>query len=231
MNNKKNSPIKQFGNTFGSVGVFGGGNPSQMGSSVLNSLDPLKNKTNPSNTALTPFGSYNSGLHPLSNLGAMGFNQFKAQEYNGIPKGFFGAGNQDYGLGGILKNSQYALNKQREMKVNEARMATNNKRLVDRGLLPPQPKANSTAPLAQLKSNNMEYNNINNKAFSNIDNIKNVMGESLPNTFTRKVGNSPIKQNVDPSIDPMIAQNIDSPLQPPSRIATPTTPPYDINNY
>jgi hypothetical protein len=233
MNTKKNSPIKQFG---GGMGVFGGGNILNTGRSVLDSLDPLKNKNNIANKPLTPFGSYN----PINDPMRLGFGQFNGQNFNpsfnnGIPKGVFGAGNQDYGLGGILKDSQYARDQQNKKRQNEVKIATNNKRLVDKGLLPPQPKPASTAPLTQLKSNNMQYNNINNKAFSNVDNIKNVMGETMPNTFTRKVGNSPFKQTnnftTDPTVDQTIAQNIDDPLMPPTRVNTPTTPPYDINNY
>ena len=230
MNTKKNSPIKQFGN------AFAGGNIIGVGRSVLNSFDPLKNKNNPTNKLLgnMPFGNYTPNIdfsNPNQN-GLFGKNFAPNIDFsNPTQNALFGRSNQDYGLGGILKNSQYALEKKREMRSNEIKVATNNKRLVDKGLLPPQPKPASTAPLPQLKSNNMEYNNINSKAFSNTDNIKNVMGESLPNTFTRKVGGSPIKQNIESPIDPMIVQNIDEPLQPPNRIATPTTPPYDINNY
>jgi hypothetical protein len=231
MSTKKNSPIKQFGGGFSS------------GSNILPNINNrTSNIANDATNRLLrsmPFGSYSPNLNfmdPLS-AGSGIAGQFKARDFNSMLKNpfqnalFGGQVNQDYGLGGILKNSQYARDQQKKRRDNEIRTTTNNKRLVDKGLLPPQPKPASTVPLTQLKSNNMEYNNINSKAFSNVDNIKNVMGEAVPNTFTRKVGNSPIKQSIDDPTDPMIAESMDQPLQPPNRIATPTTPPYDINNY
>jgi len=237
MSTKKNSPIKQFGGMFGSGSAIN----SVMGASTKG-VNSLNNQFKPATNKLPgsmPFGSYSPNLNfmdPLS-AGSGIAGQFKAPDFNSMVKNpfqnalFGGQVNQDYGLGGILKNSQYARDQQKKRRDNEVKIATNNKRLVDKGLLPSQPKPASTVPLTQLKSNNMEYNNINSKAFSNVDNIKNVMGEAVPNTFTRKVGDSPIKQNIEDPTDPMIAESMDQPLQPPNRIVTPTTPPYDINNY
>jgi hypothetical protein len=91
-------------------------------------------------------------------------------------------------------------------------------------------------PLAQQKPNNMEYNNINKKAFSNVGNIKGVMGESVKGTFNRSIGKSPLKQSIDPMtgeyLDPAIDLSTDNTVVPPPiGVQTQITPNYDINNY
>ena len=54
------------------------------------------------------------------------------------------------------------------------------------------------------------------------------MGESVPNTFTRNIGGSPVNQIMDPTMN----QNTGiSPTPPPTDVETPIVPPYDLNNY
>ena len=83
------------------------------------------------------------------------------------------------------------------------------------------------SPFPQLKKEQMEYNKISPKAFSNSGTIEKMMGKAVPN--------SPFMQMVDPltglTIDPTMSQDPNAPLPPPSGVQTPTTPIYDINNY
>lgn len=97
---------------------------------------------------------------------------------------------------------------------------------------------NSTfSPFTQLKKEQMEYNKISPKAFSNAGTIEKMMGKSIPN--------SPFMQIVDPNLmpppvnttDPNIqaqAENVMAqtgvPLQPPTGVQTPISPTYDLNN-
>lgn len=233
MNTKKDSPLK-FGTMFktqgyvSSTGLWGGGSGVTTGGFGRN---------------WTQGGGFNPNIEPwMSN----------EERYNAMQRGGDGSGSSFYkaqqaylagnakstsagsiggtalmGAMGSIRNGESIRNRQANSIANVKKVAANNKRLVDKGLVAPGSKPDSRAPLLQLKNNNMEYNNINNKAFSNAGTIKNIMGESVPNTFARKVGNSPFKQ----AIDPMVAEGIDEPIAPPNRIATATAPPYDINNY
>lgn len=92
------------------------------------------------------------------------------------------------------------------------------------------------SPFTQEKNNNMQYNNINKKAFSNIENLKGVMGESIEGTFNRRIGKSPFKQSIDPLtgeyLDPTIDLNTNNTvIPPPTGVQTDITPNYDINNF
>lgn len=82
------------------------------------------------------------------------------------------------------------------------------------------------SPLPQLKKEQMEYNKISPKAFSNSGTIEKMMGKAVPN--------SPFMQMVDPltgnQIDPTMSQDPNAPVQPPMGVQTPTTPIYDLNN-
>ena len=85
----------------------------------------------------------------------------------------------------------------------------------------------------KLKQNQMEYNKINPKAFSNPGAIEQMMGKAVPN--------SPFMQMVDPltgnQIDPTLNTNPNAPapintgmpIPPPVGVQVPTTPIYDIN--
>lgn len=96
---------------------------------------------------------------------------------------------------------------------------------------------NTPTPFTQLKKEQMEYNKISPKAFSNAGTIEKMMGKSIPN--------SPFMQIVDPNLmpppvnttDPNIqaqAENVMAqtgvPLQPPTGVQTPIAPTYDLNN-
>jgi hypothetical protein len=88
-------------------------------------------------------------------------------------------------------------------------------------------KENSPMKQAIMPTNSMEYNSISPNAFTNTDNIKGMMGEAVPGTFTRNVRGNQMPQGIDPIAPP----NVDAPLMPPARVETPISPPYDINNY
>lgn len=89
------------------------------------------------------------------------------------------------------------------------------------------------SPFPQLKKEQMEYNKISPKAFSNAGTIGKMMGKSIPN--------SPFMQMIDPltgnQIDPTmnqdpnapVANNPGTPIPPPLGVQVPTTPVYDIN--
>lgn len=92
------------------------------------------------------------------------------------------------------------------------------------------------SPFIQQKNNNMQYNNINKKAFSNIENLKGVMGENIDGTFNRRIGKSPLKQSINPLtgeyLDPAIDLNTgNTVVPPPTGVQTDITPNYDINNF
>ena len=92
---------------------------------------------------------------------------------------------------------------------------------------------NTPTPFPQLKKEQMEYNKISPKAFSNAGTIGKMMGKSIPN--------SPFMQMIDPltgnQIDPTmnqdpnapVANNPGTPIPPPLGVQVPTTPVYDIN--
>ena len=99
------------------------------------------------------------------------------------------------------------------------------------------PAANASAmfsPFRQLKKEQMEYNKISPKAFSNSGTIEKMMGKAIPN--------SPFMQMIDPltgvAIDPTMSQdpnapapiNTGTPLPPPLGVQTPIVPTYDLNN-
>jgi hypothetical protein len=92
------------------------------------------------------------------------------------------------------------------------------------------------SPFNQETKNNMQYNSINKKAFSNVDNLEGVMGTAVDGTFNRQVGKSPLKQSVDPltgqylepTMDPMTDSTV---VPPPVGVETQITPNYNINNY
>lgn len=86
-------------------------------------------------------------------------------------------------------------------------------------------RQNTYAPIFQQSKNSMQYNTMNEKALSNLDNIKKINGETIPNTFTRKV--TPLNQ-LDDYVN---TENMDLPVNPPNNVQTPIVPPYDINNY
>lgn len=89
------------------------------------------------------------------------------------------------------------------------------------------------SPLTQLKKEQMEYNKISPKAFTNSGTIERMMGKAVPN--------SPFMQMVDPltglALDPTMSQdpnapapiNTGTPMPPPVGVQTPTTPIYGIN--
>jgi hypothetical protein len=85
--------------------------------------------------------------------------------------------------------------------------------------------SNMFSPLPQLKKEQMEYNKISPKAFSNAGTIGKMMGQSIPN--------SPFMQMVDPltgnQIDPTMSQDPNAPVPPPTGVQVPITPTYDIN--
>ena len=91
----------------------------------------------------------------------------------------------------------------------------------------PGGRSSMFSPFPQLKNEQMEYNKISPKAFSNSGTIEKMMGKAVPN--------SPFMQMVDPltglTIDPTMSQDPNAPLPPPAGVQTPTTPIYDINNY
>ena len=102
----------------------------------------------------------------------------------------------------------------------------------------PGGRSSMFTPFPQLKNEQMEYNKISPKAFSNAGTIGKMMGKSIPN--------SPFMQMADPNMMPPIPGAMDAsvqaeaenvmaqtgiPLQPPAGVQTPTTPIYDINNY
>ena len=82
------------------------------------------------------------------------------------------------------------------------------------------------SPLPQLKKEQMEYNKISPKAFSNSGTIEKMMGKAVPN--------SPFMQMVDPltglAMDPTMNQDPNAPLAPPMGVQTPIAPIYDLNN-
>jgi len=92
---------------------------------------------------------------------------------------------------------------------------------------------NMNSPFPQLKKEQMEYNKISPKAFSNSGTIEKMMGKAVPN--------SPFMQMVDPltgnQIDPTMNTNPNAPapvntgmpIPPPLGVQVPTTPIYDIN--
>lgn len=99
-----------------------------------------------------------------------------------------------------------------------------------------RPMLGTRTPFTQQKQKNMEYNNISKKAFSNVENIKGVMGESVKGTFNRSVGKSPLKQSIDPLtgeyLDPAIDLTTNNTVVPPPvGVQTQITPNYDINNF
>ena len=248
MNTKKDSPLK-FGGR-GGEGVFRnrdtfsfnnarssfGGGPREQGDGFGTGFSAFGSGVNGGGyggASSGPNGGMfgnNPAMAAINNIGAnFGGGQSRSTGAS-TSRGIIG-GNALMGAMGSIRNGESIRNRQTNSIANVKKVAANNKRLVDKGLVAPGSKPDSRAPLFQLKNNNMEYNNINNKAFSNAGTIKNIMGESVPNTFTRKLGNSPFKQVADPNIDQMTAESIDQPIPPPNRIATATTPPYDINNY
>jgi hypothetical protein len=82
------------------------------------------------------------------------------------------------------------------------------------------------SPLPQLKKEQMEYNKISPKAFSDSGTIEKMMGKAMPN--------SPFMQMVDPltglAMDPTMNQDPNAPVAPPMGVQTPITPMYDLNN-
>lgn len=173
------------------------------------------------------FGLGNTFGGPGLNIGFQNQNRNFQNQNRG---GFFGnLPNFTSDITGLM--DQFKLAKNRKMQEQDRIKAANirNQSLQKRGLLPPT--AQPQTPLVQTNKNSMEYNNISQKAFTNTDNIKGMMGEIVPNTFNRKVGSSPLRQEMDPIMDPMIDPMMDAPLTPPNRIKTPITPPYDLNNY
>ena len=89
----------------------------------------------------------------------------------------------------------------------------------------PGGRSSMFTPFPQLKNEQMEYNKISPKAFSNAGTIGKMMGQSIPN--------SPFMQMVDPltglTIDPTMSQDPNAPVPPPMGVQVPTTPTYDIN--
>lgn len=86
-------------------------------------------------------------------------------------------------------------------------------------------RSNMFSPFPQLKKEQMEYNNISPKAFSNAGTIEKMMGKSIPN--------SPFMQMIDPltgvAIDPTMSQDPNTAIPPPVGVQTPVTPIYGIN--
>ena len=65
---------------------------------------------------------------------------------------------------------------------------------------------------------------INPKGFTNTNNIQGVFGTTVPNTFTRDVSNP------TGMVNPPMDANLTNPVMPPTGVATPVVPPYDLNN-
>jgi hypothetical protein len=80
-------------------------------------------------------------------------------------------------------------------------------------------------------ANQLNPTPINPRGFTNTNNIQGVYGDSVPNTFTRSVGQADNGAYARPMVDAgMQNQMVSDPLVPPVGVQTPTVPIYDINN-
>jgi hypothetical protein len=187
---------------------------------------PIANQVLPITSSIVPTTSPITPTTPTNTVRQRGRNFFGAAPTNTVDGGPQSVMQGGHGTGFTRRDSHNTSFVDRTNRGN--RTLTNN----------PSNRSNMFSPFPQLKKEQMEYNKISTKAFSNSGTIEKMMGKSVPN--------SPFMQMADPNImaqtpgvmDASVqaeAENVMAqtgvPLQPPTGVQTPITPTYDINNY